>query len=58
MAQVEPIVLTAIKVALARYTQEVNNSDLADTAKWTYIENATRFVRWLDDDFEPGSGKG
>ena len=45
-----------IERALNRYVEKVDSTNLTDNSKWTYIEHATNFVRWLRGDFEPGSG--
>ena len=45
---------TTIQRALERYKREVEDTDLAQTTKATYILHADQFVRWLKDDFEPG----
>jgi hypothetical protein len=43
-----------IRDALDRYEQAVSETDCTDSTKQTYILHAQHFVRWLNDDFEPG----
>ena len=57
MSKVSPEILTAIQEAYERYVSEVNTSDLTPESKLTYLSHAQQFVRWLDDDFEPGETK-
>ena len=46
--------LKIIQEALERYIEEVENSLLSIESKKTYKEHPRNFVRWLDNDFEPG----
>ena len=55
MSKVNLEVLKAVQNALDRYETEVRATSLADSSQDTYIYNAQCFVRWLDDDFEPGA---
>jgi hypothetical protein len=55
MPKVDTGVLRQIKEALSRYEREVEASGLKITSKNTYVLHARHFVRWLDDDFRPGS---
>ena len=55
MPQVPPEVLRAVQVALELYVEVVEASDMTGSSKQTYIGHARQFVRWLDDDFEPGA---
>jgi hypothetical protein len=48
-------VLTDIQNALERYRLEVEASRLTEETKRTYLLHAKNFVRWLADDFTPGS---
>ena len=43
--------------ALEKYEAEVNTAPLTRKTKNTYISHADNFVRWLQDDFEPGVKK-
>ena len=43
-----------IQAALIDYESAVNESSLKDSSKFTYLLHAHHFVRWLDNDFEPG----
>ena len=46
--------LKMVQEALDQYIEEVENSLLSEESKKTYKEHPRNFVRWLDDDFEPG----
>lgn len=54
MPKVNPETLRVVQEALERYKIEVESTGLRPTTKDTYILHAEHFVRWLDDDFEPG----
>jgi hypothetical protein len=47
--------LTQIGAALERYELEVRAAPLTQTTQDTYVLHAAHFVRWLADDFVPGS---
>ena len=47
-------IVSLVQDALERYEEEVMATDMALTTKNTYVLHARNFVRWLDDDFEPG----
>ena len=55
MPKVSSEVLKAVRDALERYEAEVTDTPLTPSAKKTYILHAEHFVRWLNDDFEPGA---
>ena len=55
MPKVSPEILKAVQDALDRYEREVEDTPLATSAQNTYLLHARHFVRWLDDDFEPGA---
>ncbi len=55
MAKVSPEVSEIVEKAFERYVQEVEESNLSEESKKTYIEHSSTFVRWLNDDFEPGA---
>ena len=55
MARVSLVVLQAVEEALQRYEEEVEASRMTSQSKITYRDHARQFVRWLDDDFEPGA---
>ena len=57
MPKVSNTVLAAIKEALVQWEQEVKSADLAPAAEKTYLLHPRHFVRWLEDDFEPGARK-
>lgn len=48
--------LEEVKTALEEYKKVVEAANLALSTKDTYIRHSSNFVRWLYDDFEPGSG--
>ena len=58
MAKLSQDALSRVQAALRDYIAEVEASKLRPKAKGTYIRHAQTFVRWLDDDFEPGSRTG
>lgn len=39
---------------LEKYTKEVENSDLKENTKKTYLLHSRNFVRWIKGDFTPG----
>jgi hypothetical protein len=47
--------LDEVERAFERYEREVSATRLMDNAKNTYLLHARNFVRWLNDDFEPGA---
>ena len=55
MPKVSPEILKAVQDALDRYEREVEDTPLTTSAKNTYLLHARNFVRWLEDDFEPGA---
>ena len=52
--KVSPSAFEEIDRALAHYTREVEETNLSDKTKQTYLRHANTFVRWLADDFTPG----
>ena len=57
MPKISKNALQQVQAAFDQYQKEVNsNSLLAPSSKSACIQRAECFVRWLDDDFEPGSG--
>ena len=54
MAKISIDTLREVKAALVRYENQVNATRMSDKSKHTYINHANHFVRWLDDDFNPG----
>ena len=54
MAKIDRTCLEAVKNAYEEYAKEVTLSGLSHKSKQTYTNHAEQFVRWLDDDFEPG----
>ncbi len=55
MPKINQDALRQVQEALDRYEKEVNATSLARSSKSTYILHAWHFVRWLNDDFEPGA---
>ena len=54
MPKINNDALRQVQAALDRYQEEVKATDCTESTKKTYILHARNFVRWLDDDFEPG----
>lgn len=54
MPKINAEALRVVKGALSKYEDEVNGTALRPNTKETYILHADNFVRWLEDDFEPG----
>ena len=54
MPKVDQSTLRRVQEALHQYESEVEEAPLRDSTKRTYLLHARNFVRWLDDDFEPG----
>ena len=57
MPKVSGAVLSEVQEALRQYREEVERSLLTPTSQMTYLLHADQFVRWLNDDFEPGATK-
>ena len=55
MAKVRRETLEDVKQAFEEYKKVVDATGMTDKSKWTYTDYADRFVRWLDDNFEPGA---
>ena len=58
MPKVEPSCLKQVRKAFDKYREEVEASMLAPNTQRTYLQHAETFVRWLEDDFEPGVNVG
>ena len=56
MERLDPTCQSKVRNALERYREEVEGASLASDTKRTYMRHAETFVRWLEGDFEPGSG--
>lgn len=54
MSKISREALQQVQAALDRYRDEVEATLLRPSSKWTYIQHAEHFVRWLNNDFEPG----
>ena len=57
MPKVSHDILQRVRAAFERYRTEVLAANLKRNTQTTYIQRADCFVRWLDDDFEPGTRK-
>ena len=55
MPKVTPEVLKSVQDALEEYKKSVSDTALRPRSKETYLLHAEHFVRWLEDDFEPGA---
>jgi hypothetical protein len=55
MPKVSSTALREVEHALQHYTEEVEQTAMTETSKGTYLLHAQHFVRWLNDDFEPGA---
>lgn len=47
--------MAEVQSALNDYWAELDASDLSEASKGIYMANADNFVRWMRDDFTPGS---
>ena len=47
--------LYQVQAALENYEEAVNATSMTVESKKTYLLHARNFVRWLNDDFEPGA---
>lgn len=54
MPKINSQALQQVEAALDRYREEVEATRLRPSSKLTYLQRAECFVRWLNDDFEPG----
>ena len=54
MAKVNREFLEDLRAAFELYCEAVNRTNLSSNTKKTYLSDVHRFVRWLEDDFEPG----
>ena len=55
MPKVSLEALAEIEQALSEYRTVVETAPLADASKYDYTRFATAFVRWIRDEFVPGS---
>lgn len=55
MVKLDSETLGKVRDLLEGYEREVEATGLQPSSKRTYILHARHFVRWLDDDFDPGS---
>lgn len=54
---VSAVTLSEIESALKAYGDAVFASDLSPTSQGIYIDHATKFVRWIKGEFQPGAYK-
>ena len=54
MAKVSREFLDDLRTAFELYSEAVNQANLSMNSKRTYLSDVQRFIRWLEDDFEPG----
>ena len=54
MSKINREALNLVMDALDQYEKEVEGTHLKVPSKRTYLLHARHFVRWLEDDFEPG----
>ena len=55
MPKLHPVFHRLLFEALEMYIAEIEESELTPGTQHIYIRHATTFVRWLNDDFSPGS---
>lgn len=56
-ARISAAALSEVDDALEGYYAAVESSDLSQSSQASYIDMANNFVRWLKNDFIPGSRK-
>jgi hypothetical protein len=54
MPKIPAQTLREVEQALEQYIAAVNASRLTPQSKKTYLLHGKNFVRWLNNDFEPG----
>ena len=54
MAKVNREFLEDLRAAFELYSEAVNQTTLSRHSKRTYLSDVQRFIRWLEDEFEPG----
>ena len=47
--------LSEVETALKQYVEEVLDSSLSLVSQEIYVDHASNFVRWLRNEFSPGS---
>lgn len=57
MPKVDWVTLKMIENAVQMYEQAVDESPLKPGPKYDYKKYVRRFVRWLNDEYEPGETK-
>ncbi len=53
--RVSPSAMAEVQSALNDYWADLDASDLSEASKGIYMANADNFVRWMRNDFTPGS---
>ena len=56
MPKVSAGTLREVQAAFEEYKTAVKETLMSESSQWTYITHTEQFVRWLDDQFTPGSG--
>ncbi len=54
MTKVNREFLEDLRAAFELYCEAVDKTNLSRNTKRAYLSDVRRFVRWLEDDFEPG----
>ena len=54
MPKLDPATMRKVERAAERYLREIDESFMTENSKETYRSHVENFVRWLNDDFEPG----
>jgi hypothetical protein len=58
MARISDAAMAEVTEAMDEYSRLVDESDLASTTRFAYTQNAQRFVRWLNGQYEIGPDDG
>lgn len=53
MPKISKTALREVKDAFKRYEEEVEKSELKRQTKGTYLQHPERFIRWLEDKYNP-----
>jgi hypothetical protein len=53
--RISPSALAEVESAFKLYCRAVEESDLTLSSQSTYEDHVRAFIRWLKNDFEPGS---
>ena len=55
MPKIDPTTLAEVREAFEQYKEACETSKLRPKAVETYTRYVDMFIRWLDDQFEPGA---